>query len=366
MAYGRRAGARKYGKRTVRSKPFGRKSAPRVPRVKKPRRPKMRRPARNQMVLSKLCTTVAKLSKQAFGYPQLSRQYFVHDTDIVHPVGTTEIYDLCAEQPVAWCHQAITERSLIYQCKYNSQVIPASWNVTSIGSWAKQPFFPVVSGGASLIEYDSQLFWQNSANSAGVKVENKFRLGTVGYNINLTGVGITGFVELCMVYEKNVVEETQTTQMPSSLRSFVNTVPLSNDQNVASARFWKVQVLKRHYFATTAITGIETNAPTGVHTKAQFHHTYPQKNWHLSVKSGNVLTISDKDSLGGIINYKEIPIKQRSWLMFRTSVPENDITLGYAPGGVPTYVNPGSNPSRRISLSIQKTVSWRDSTGASS
>jgi hypothetical protein len=102
--------------------------------------------------------TVAKLSKQAYGYQQLGRQLIIHDTDIVHPVGTTSIFDLCSEQPVAWCHQAITERSLIWQTRYNSQVIPATWTVDSIGSWAKQPFFPVQSGGPSLTEYDSQLF----------------------------------------------------------------------------------------------------------------------------------------------------------------------------------------------------------------
>jgi len=326
----------------------------------------MRRTARNQMALSKLCTTVAKLSKQAFGYQQLGRQYIVHDTDVVHPVGTTSIFDLCSEQPIAWCHQAITERSLIWQCKYNSQVIPAAWTVTTVGSWAKQPFFPALSGGPSLSEYDSQLFWGNSANSAGVKVENKFLLGTVGYDINLTALGVTGNVQLCMVYEKNTVEETQATVMPASLRSFVNTTPLSDDQNVVSSRFWKVQVLKSHYFSTIAIQGVQNNAPTSLHVKAQAHQNFVQKHWHVSVKSGNVITVSDKDSLGGIINYKEIPLKKRSWLMLRTSVPENDITLGYAPGGVPTFIPPGSDPTRRISAQIQRTISWRDSSGASS
>ena len=61
------------------------------------------------MALAKLCTTVAKLTKQSYGYQQLSRQYLVHDTDNVHPVGGTDIFDLCSEQPVCWCHQAITE-----------------------------------------------------------------------------------------------------------------------------------------------------------------------------------------------------------------------------------------------------------------
>lgn len=362
MQYGKRYKS----KRSVRSRPYGRKSAPRVPRVKKPRRPKMRKPARNQLVLSKLCKTVDKITNQAYGYKQLSRQQFVHDTDIVHPVGSTDIYDLCSEQPFMWCHQAITERSLIWQLKYDDQVIPNTWAVNSVASWAKQPFKPVQTGGAILNDYDSQLFWGNSANSAGVKVENKFKLGTVNYNINLVGVGVTGFVELCMVYEKATVSETQITELPSSLRSFVNTTPLSEEQNVVSSRFWKVKVLKRHYFATTAVTGIETNAPTTVHTKAQFHHTYPQKNWNVSVKSGNIITVSDKDSLGGIINYKEIPMKARSWLMIRSSVPYSDITLGYAPGGVPTHVPPGSNPSRRLTCAIQKTVCWYDGSGASS
>jgi len=326
----------------------------------------MPRAARNQLALSKLCTSVAKLSKQAYGYQQLGRQYIVHDTDVVHPVGTTSIFDLCSEQPVAWCHQAITERSLIWQLKYNDQVIPNTWDVNSIGSWAKQPFVPVVTGGPALTEYDSQLFWGNSANSGGVKVENKFLLGTCSYNINLVALGVTGNVELCMVYEKNYVGQQQYTEMPSALRSFPNTTPLSDDQNVVSSRFWKVKVLKRHYFGTIAIQGTQNNAPTDLHVKAQVHQNYVQHNWHVSVKSGNVITVSDKDSLGGIINYKEIPLKKRSWLMLRTSVPQNDITLGYAPGGVPTYIPPGSDPFRRISVQIQRTISWRDSSGASS
>lgn len=55
--------------------------------------------------------------------------------------------------------------------------------------------------------------------------------------------------------------------------------------------------------------------------------------------------------------------------MLRTSIPQNDITLGYAPGGVPTYIRPGSDPLmdplRRLSVQIQKTVSWRDGSGRS-
>ena len=45
---------------------------------------------------------------------------------------------------------------------------------------------------------------------------------------------MTGNVELCMVYEKNTTKENQSTELPSALRSFVNTTPLSDDQNVAS------------------------------------------------------------------------------------------------------------------------------------
>ena len=113
-----------------------------------------------------------------------------------------------------------------------------------------------------------------------------------------------------MVYEKNHVDETQSTVMPSALRSFCNTTPLSDDQNVVSSRFWKVQVLKSHYFSTIAIQGVQTNAPTTLHVKSQVHQNFVQKNWHVSVKGGNIITVSDKDSLGGIINYKEIPIKK--------------------------------------------------------
>ncbi len=326
----------------------------------------MRRAAKNQMALAKLSSQVNRLTKQSYGYLQLARHELLHGVDPVHPNPTTAIFDLCAEQPVTWCHQAITERSNIYQVRYDSQAVPPTWGESTIGVWNKQPFFPVETGGPALAEYDSQLFWGNSANSAGVRVENKFLLGTVGYNLNWSALGVRGRVELCMVYEKNTVESQQATKFPSALRSFVNTCPLSNSQNVASTRFWGVKVLKSHYFSTVGIQGTEPNAPLTPHTKPQLHQTYQQCNWHVSVKSGNIITVSDTDAVGGIINFREVPLKKRSWLMLRTSVSEKDISTAYAKGGVEDHVRPGSIPYQRLSVEIQRTVSWRDATGASS
>lgn len=352
--------------RVARSRPAGRKAPPRVPRVARPKRPRMKRPARNQMALAKLSTAVRKLTTQSYGYQQLSRQYLVHGTDPAHPTGTIAVNDLCSEQPFCFLHQAITERSEIYQCQYNSQVVPATFNVGTVATWAKQPFLPVSLGGPTLSEYDSQLFWKNSANSSGVKVENKFLLGAVGYDINITALGVAGNVELCMVTERNSVRQEQLTEFPSALRSFVNTCPLSGAQNVVNARFWNVKVLKRAYFSTIGLTGTIPNAPATIHTKGQVHQTYPQKHWHVKVKSNSVLTVADSDGLGGIINYQEIPITKRTWLMMRTSTSERDISTAYNASGDIDHVTPGSLPYQRYAIQIGKTVSFRDATGASS
>lgn len=366
MAYARRY-RRGTTRRTVRARPYGRKSVPRVPRVTKPRRPRMRRGARNQMALSKLSTAVARLTKQSFGYSQLSRHYLAHGVDPVHPTGTTAIYDLCSEQPVCWLHQAITERSNIYQVRFDSQAVPPTFNEQTVAVWAKQPFLPVQLGGPTYSEYDSQLFWGNSANSAGVRVENKFMLGAVGYDITLSALGVAGNVQLCMVYEKNAVTSQQNTEFPSAMRSFVNTTPLSQNQNVAYSRFWKVKVLKSHYFSCINIAGQQPNAPVTPHLKpAITSSTMSQKYWHVKVKSNSVITVSDTDALGGIINYREIPVKKRAWLMLRTSISERDISTAYAAGGATDHVAPGSIPYQRLQCSIQRTCSWRDATGASS
>lgn len=323
----------------------------------------MRRTAKNQMALAKLSTAVNRLTKQSYGYQQLSRHYLVHGTDPVHPTGTTAVYDLCAEQPLCWLHQAITERSSIYQVRYDSQAVPPSWNEQTVATWAKQPFFPVQTGGPTLSEYDSQLFWGNSANSAGVRVENKFLLGTVGYTINMAALGVAGNVELVMVYEKNAVISEQNTEFPSAMRSFVNTCDLSENQNVTSSRFWGVKVLKKGYFSTINIAGTQPGVPATPHLKpAITSSTMSQKHWHVSVKSGNVITVSDTDALGGIINYREVPIKKRSWLMLRTSISERDISTA----GDGDHVAPGSIPYQRLKVQIQRTCSWRDATGASS
>ena len=141
--------------------------------------------------------------------------------------------------------------------------------------------------------------------------------------------------------------------------------PLSGAQNVASARFWKCKVLKSHYFSPIGITGLVPNAPTDLHLKGQVHQTYSQKHWHVKVKSNSVITIADSDGLGGIINYREVPMKKQSWLMFRTSISERDISTAYTTGGAIDHVTPGSLPYQRLAIQISKTVSHRDSVGAS-
>ena len=87
-------------------------------------------------------------------------------------------------------------------------------------------------------------------------------LGSLGYDFNITGIGIAGDVELCMVTERNSVRQEQLTELPSSLRSFVNTTPLPGAQNVVNSRFWNVKVLKRAYFSTIGLQGGEREGLT--------------------------------------------------------------------------------------------------------
>lgn len=361
--YGRKSSMRKSAK----SRPLGRSGLRTLPKVARPKKPRLTRPDKNQLALSKVVTAVAKMQKQAYGYLQLDRHIFDHRVDPAHPVGQSMyINDLCSEQPVAFCHQCISENAVVYQCKYQSQTTPQTFNVSPIGNWIAQPFLPSFLAGPTLDEYNSQLFWKNSADSSGRKVENKFLLRSVGYDLNFTSLGVAGMVQICMVTEKNSMRNgNQNTEMPSSLRSFVNTCPMSGSQNVPNARFWNVKVLKQFYTSTIALQGVQPNAPTSLHVKGQVFQTYSQKHFHLKVTSNSKIAVSDPDTPIDAISFVDLPVKKRTWIMIRTSVSENNISTAFAAGGIPDHVTPGTLPYQRLSLQIMRTPCWSDATGAS-
>lgn len=363
MPYARKSSMRKSAK----SRPLGRSGLRTLPKVARPKKPRLTRPAKNQLALSKVVSAVAKMQKQAYGYLQLDRHIFDHRVDPSHPVNQTlYINDLCSEQPLAFCHQTISENAAVYQCRYDSQVAPQTFNVTNIGNWIAQPFLPDLLSGGLYNQYNSQLFWKNSADTAGRKVENKFLLSSVGYDLNFVSLGVAGMVQICMVTEKNPLKSgNQNTELPSSLRSFVNTCPMSGYQNVPNARFWNVKVLKQFYTSTIALQGVQTNAPTTLHVKGQLHQTYSQKHIHLKVTSNSKIAVSDPDTPIDAIQYVDIPPKKRTWIMIRTSISENNISTAFGAGGVPDHVAPGSLPYQRLSLQMMRTPCWRDATGAS-
>lgn len=360
-------GRKSMRKVSFKSRPAGRSGLRTLPKVSRPKKPRLRRPAKNQLALAKVVSAVAKMQKQAYGYKQLDRHIFDHRVDPAHPVNQSlYINDLCSEQPLAFCHQCISENSQVYQVRYNSQVSPQTFNAGPIGNWIAQPFLPDFLSGGLYNEYNSQLFWKNSADSTGRKVENKFMLSSVGYDLNFTSLGVAGLVQICMVTERNNTRNgNQNTEMPSSLRSFVNTCPLSGSQNVPNARFWKVKVLKQFYTSTIALQGVQPNAPTSLHVKGQVHQTYSQKHFHLRVTSNSKISVSDPDTPIDAIQFENIPLKKRTWIMIRTSISENNISTAFGAGGIPDHVAPGSLPYQRLSLQMMRTPCWADATGAS-
>ncbi len=254
----------------------------------------------------------------------------------------------------------------MWQCKYDSQVAPQTFNVGSVGNWIQQPFLPSLVGGGGYDQYNSQLFWPNAADNAGREVATNFLLSSVGYDLNFTSLGVAGMVQICMVTERNNTHNgNQTTELPSALRSFVNTCPMSAQENVTNASFWKVKVLKQFYTSTIALQGTATNAPATLHVKGQVFQTYPQRRFHIKVSSNSKIAISEPNVPNVPIQFENLPLGKRSWIMIRTSISENNISTEYGPGGVPDHVHPGSIPYSRLSLQLMRTCAWRDATGNS-
>jgi len=123
-------------KRTTRTKPLVRRRPGMLISRKKAR-------TRKQVnaKLSVLRTAVKRLQSSRYGQTQLDAQAFYHRGDDVHSNDTPHVYDLCAEQPLCFCVQAIRRFSALWQLKYNPAAAAGlRFNANQVGSFDKQKF----------------------------------------------------------------------------------------------------------------------------------------------------------------------------------------------------------------------------------
>lgn len=373
MAYGRKS-----RKKSRAPRPSGRTAATGgLPRIAKPRRPRIPKSTKNQLALRKVVRVVAKMQKQAYGNLQLQRQILVPIPGGVHPGGSDRFFTLCAEQPICWLMQAITDDAKIYGLEYTNTASPFTYHVSGNGvaRWEHQLFSPAVLGDPLLTErYDTQQFWSNQDGGTNApKVSPNFMLGTSSYNINLTALGVQGYVELlCVTYTgpNRSRAPLLETQFPSGLVSFVETARLSYAENVVSNKLYRCKLMKRHYFCNLGVEGSPANHPNTEHFKAQTHQTYLHHNWRVRVKHNSLIEVSaPAEGSDPVYSYEDIPLNKQVWMMIRTSVPAADLQGVFQP--TPPVVPPlpptaiGFQPFKRLIVEAQRTISFRDQTGSS-
>lgn len=365
MPYARRRFMRK---KSVKSRPLGRTpAATGLPRLRKPRKPRLTKAARNQSALAKVVKVVGRMQRKQYGNLQLQKHVYVNRTDPpVHVADSTANFRLCAEQPLCWMIQNISTNAPVYQLQNNNQVNPQTYTVAACGSWEQQQFTPAILGGATQDKFNTQVHWGNSdGGTSAPAVSTKFMLGSSIYNINMLCLGLAGYVELVLVCPKAIQRSSGGADpynlLPDSLTSFVQTAKLSELENVVSSRFYKMKVLKRHYFCNFKIGGQPPGAPDTEHSIAQSHQTYAQHNWRVKITSNSLIEVASPSADGTIYNYETVPLNKQSWLMIRTSVPLAQLQAQYAPGAAV----PGLNPYQRLSIQMQRLCSFRDQIGQS-
>lgn len=364
MAYGRKS----MRKKSTKPRPTGRTAAARgLPRVKKARKPKQTKGARNQNALAKVVKVVARMQKKQYGNLQLNKHIYVNRTDgPVHPANSTANFRLCAEQPICWMLQNISTNANVYQLINNNNVAPQTYVVGPCGRWEKQKFSPgELSDGAQDI-FDTQLHWGNSdGGTSGPEVSAKYMLGSSVYNINLQCLGLAGNVELVLVCPRQInsvnSNHTQNT-LPQSLTSFVQTARLSELENIVSSRYYKMKVLRRHYFSNFQVAGQPPNSPTTEHARAQIWQTYGQHNWRVKITHNSLIEVATVSAADQIYDYEKIPVNKQSFLMIRTSVSLQELQAQNAPGPPPPA---GLDPYQRIGIEMQRLCSFRDQLGNS-
>ena len=317
--------------------------------------------------LTTLRTAVKKLQTRTYGEAQLDAQAFYHRGDHVHSTDTPHVYDLCAEQPLMFCPQAIRRGAAVWQLKYTPTNGPGlRFNAGQIGSFDKQKFAfqqlnedPIVQND---LKYKTTLYWDNAQG-----VQPKYLLKSSSYEFEITAKGVVGYVELvAMSAARNFYNHTATSYaFPSNLRSYVNTCKGTIDCNPISNQVTKCRVLKRVYFQYPPVN-------------EQSNKYYGPRNviFKISLKHNNVIAVAvlepsiGSGTAGGnpnqVIDYTEIPLEQQTWLMFRTSIPQSAIPGEQVPGSdPPIYYPPGHDPKTRLDVQMRRVVHWRDWLGNS-
>lgn len=319
--------------------------------------------------LTTLRTAVKRLQMKTYGELQLAAQAFYHRGDGIHSPDTPHIYDLCAEQPLMFCPQAIRSFAAVWQLKYNPAAVPGNrFGESQIGSFDPQQFaFAQLNADPSPQNdqrYNTLQYWKNSQG-----VQPKFLLKHSAYEFEVSAAGVNGYVEICALSNRrNWTRDAvaQSYALPTGLRSYVNTCKGSIDCNVISQQVTKVRVLKRMYFQYTGVR--DSNTPPNVQGERKYFGARSQI-VRISMKHNNVIAVAvlepsiGSGTAGGnanqVIDYTEIPLESQTWILVRTSVPMSAIQ---SPSGEP---NPGASPFYRLDLQMRRVVSWRDWLGNS-
>lgn len=355
-------------RKSTQPRPTGRTAAARgLPRIKAARKPRPSKAAANQTALAKVVTVVRRMQKKQYGNLQLQKHIYVNRTDgPVHPANSTANYRLCAEQPICWMLQNISTNSNVYQLINDNSVTPQTYVVSPCGRWEQQVFSPSILGvPADQDRFNTQLDWGNSdGGTSGPHVSPKFMLGSSVYNINLQCLGLAGYVELVLVCPRAINRGGSVAVnnlLPASLTSFVQTAKLSELQNIVSSRYYKMKVLRSHYFSNFAIQGLPDGAPDTEHAKAALFQTYAQHNWRVKITHNSLIQVASVAADNTIYDYEKIPLNKQSFLMLRTSVSKKELQAQFAGGaGVA-----GLDPFQRIGCELQRLVSFRDELGSS-
>ena len=320
--------------------------------------------------LTTLRTAVKKLQMKTYGETQLAAQAFYHRGDTIHSADTPHIYDLCAEQPIMFCPQAIRKNAAVWQLRYNSAAAAgARFAEVQCGSFDTQKFaFAQLNADpdpANDERYNTLQYWKNSQG-----VQPKYFLKNSAYEFEVLAAGVNGYVEICAVSNKrNFIRQSAAASyaLPTGLRGYVNTCKGSLDCNVISQQCTRVRVLKRMYFQYTGVRN-DSAAPPVIQAQNKYYGARSQI-VRIKMQHNNVIAVAvlepniGSGTAGGnpnqVIDYTEIPVEQQTWIMVRTSVPKSQLVR--VGGGLA----PGADPFNRLDLQMRRVVCWRDWLGNS-
>ena len=367
--------------RSVRTKPIVRR------RVGMPLKKKYARTRKDvNKRLSNLRLAVKKLQVKSYGETQFADQAFYHaGNPPVHQPDTPFIYDLCSEQPIMFCVQAIGPASAVWHLKYDpTQAAGTRFSIVQIGSFDRQKFAltqlnadPVANNDT---KYRTTEYWKNSLG-----VQSKFLLKDSYYEFDIGAAGVTGYVELCAVtHTRNFLDSRATSyNLPGALRSYINTCKGSTDCNATSNQQARVKVLRRLYFQyPTPDSNLPAppdpppnppEPPPGGYPVSRAQYFAPRRKiFKIHMKSNNVIAVAvDNQQLGPgqtqVIDWTEIPLEQQTWLMLRTSINRRQIqTIIPNDPPDPNDLNPpGLDYTHRLTVQMRRVVKWADYLGNS-